>query len=404
MGAGQSSTALNNVVTETNNLKKKVSTIETKLTNNSIICSDGELCSIPLKSGGFNFPTPGNRILEKDKTVKVESADKIGLSIGGNEIFWVNKHGVNVNPEILMLGKRNVGETLTKHSNDISGISGTITDHTGKITQNSTDIVNISGALVDHTGKIKQNSTDISNQGGAILEHKGQIAQIFKDNENQGVAIEDHTRNIATNAKDITDIKTAKAFNTDYIGGTSESVTFGKSFNNSWVFHAPNDDNRTNLYIAPGTKGTTFEWDKSFVINKKGDIASAGAVKASKGFGPYKFDFFKKGMCLDSREFTTSGNGVRQCTNDDEQKWNYDPIAGKIMNTKTGTCLDSNGPNSKWTLNDCKNHENQRFLMTSDGLLRAYGSDNKCLDSGNPNKQFTCDGSNDFQKFKVNLA
>ena len=74
-----------------------------------------------------------------------------------------------------------------------------------------------------------------------------------------------------------------RTFGPRNVGGTigntnpdgSVGAVIGGNINNSWILHAPNDS-RNTLFIAPGTKGTNWNWGKQMTIDKNGLVTMFG--------------------------------------------------------------------------------------------------------------------------------
>lgn len=47
---------------------------------------------------------------------------------------------------------------------------------------------------------------------------------------------------------------------------------------NSWILHTP-DDGRTELYLAPGTSGTSWNWGNATQFSSNGDVRFPGKVR-----------------------------------------------------------------------------------------------------------------------------
>ena len=116
-------------------------------------------------------------------------------------------------------------------------------------------------------------------------------------------------------------------------------------------------------------------------------------LRLEHGMGPYKVRFFDKGTCLDAGQF--GGNGDLACNdvNNAWQQWYYNPTTGHLRNVQTNKCLDTMG--GAWQLNDCNNHQNQRFWRMEHLLRNGNG---QCLDVGNKDHKWNCDGNNNNQK------
>ena len=121
-------------------------------------------------------------------------------------------------------------------------------------------------------------------------------------------------------------------------------------------------------------------------------------LRLEHGMGPYKVRFFDKGTCLDAGQF--GGNGDLACNdvNNAWQQWYYNPTTGHLRNVQTNKCLDTMG--GAWKLNDCNNHQNQRFWRMEHLLRNGNG---QCLDVGNKDHKWNCDGNNNNQKLVFDL-
>ena len=121
-------------------------------------------------------------------------------------------------------------------------------------------------------------------------------------------------------------------------------------------------------------------------------------LRLEQGLGPYKVRFFDKGTCLDAGQF--GGNGDHPCNDAGNawQQWYYNPVTGHLRNVQTNKCLDTMG--GAWQLNDCNNHQNQRFWRMEHLLRNGNG---QCLDVGNREHKWNCDGNNNNQKLVFDL-
>lgn len=67
-----------------------------------------------------------------------------------------------------------------------------------------------------------------------------------------------------------------------YFGTNNNAMWVGGNQQNSWVFHAPND-NRNTLFLAPGTNGTNWDWGRQMTIDKLGNVVTTGDLSIGGG-------------------------------------------------------------------------------------------------------------------------
>ena len=60
-----------------------------------------------------------------------------------------------------------------------------------------------------------------------------------------------------------------------YFATNDSGIWVGGNQTNSWILHAPND-NRSGLFLAPGTNGSNWDWSKQVALDKKGNIILPG--------------------------------------------------------------------------------------------------------------------------------
>lgn len=61
----------------------------------------------------------------------------------------------------------------------------------------------------------------------------------------------------------------------NYFGSGNGFIWLGGNQPNSWVLHTPND-NRSSLFIAPGTNGSNWDWGKQVTLDKRGNMSISG--------------------------------------------------------------------------------------------------------------------------------
>lgn len=89
-----------------------------------------------------------------------------------------------------------------------------------------------------------------------------------------------------------------------YFGTNHTGMWIGGNQTNSWIFHAPND-NRSTLFIAPGARGSKWDWDKQVSIDNSGSVGVAGNLKIQ---GNLKIG--KQASCRDvSTPWSDEGDG-----------------------------------------------------------------------------------------------
>lgn len=74
-----------------------------------------------------------------------------------------------------------------------------------------------------------------------------------------------------------------------YFQTSNSGAVIGANIDNSWVLHAPND-NRNTLFIAPGNKGTGWDWTNQTTIDKAGNLTALLRAKDMKAAHPDNYD------------------------------------------------------------------------------------------------------------------
>lgn len=60
-----------------------------------------------------------------------------------------------------------------------------------------------------------------------------------------------------------------------YFNASNMGIWIGGNQANSWILHAPND-NRDSLFIAPGTNGANWDYNRQVTLDKKGNMIVSG--------------------------------------------------------------------------------------------------------------------------------
>ena len=120
------------------------------------------------------------------------------------------------------------------------------------------------------------------------------------------------------------------------------------------------------------------------------------------GMGPYKLNFYMKdggAKCLDISDKSHGGFGNKNCTpNNPDQEFTFNPVSGYLKHAHSNRCLDTF--DGKWNFGTCNPHQNLRFQITNDSLLKSR-TNNDCLDIGGNTGVWRCEGNNKNQIFKL---
>lgn len=196
------------------------------------------------------------------------------------------------------------------------------------------------------------------------------------------------------------------------IGPTGAQGISGADYSKTTDFILGSSANKTDrgdtgvsrAMVKDGGSMLTINYANDFKgVNMNGPVNINGGLNTSRmrleqGLGPYKVRFFDKNTCLDSGQF--GANADYTCTDNGNisQQWFYHPVSGHLRNVGSGKCLDTMG--DKWQLNDCNNHQNQRFWKFENQLRNGNGD---CLDVGNTGHHAGCNGGNNNQKLVFDL-